>query len=216
MTQGPPDDDIAAVRAALDLAAIPSRRRELRCRPLPDGVSLLLRIAADDFDAVDAISKRTQCPPDKLRKAASFYIEQILLEPNANSYRVLGASRDAATSELRRNLAYLCRWLHSEICEELGRSVFVLRVTRAWNDLKTTERRAVYDAGLDAGLAARRADRSYSARDLDKEQRAHGDPRSTGGDPFASSKRTRTGVARKRNRVSLWRRFIAFARGVRP
>jgi len=216
MTQAPPDDDIAAVRAALDLAAIPSRRRELRCRPLPEGVSLLLRIAADDHDAVDAISKRTQCPPGKLRKAAAFYIEQILLEPNADSYRVLGARRDATMPELRRNLAYLCRWLHSEMCEDLGRSMFVLRVTRAWNDLKTADRRAAYDARLDADLAARRADRRHSVRDLDKDQRAHVDSGTTGGGTFVTSgKRKRTAVARKRNRISLWRRFIAFARGVR-
>jgi curved DNA-binding protein CbpA len=53
----------------------------------------------------------------------------------------------ADSSELRRNMALLLRWLHPDRTQNGGHSVFVQRVTRAWNDLKSDERRATYDRG---------------------------------------------------------------------
>ena len=107
MAQPSPDQDIAVLRVALDLAAVPSRRRQLLNSPLPEGVTFLLLIVTDDLGAIEASAKRMQKSPQKLREAAAFYIEQILLAPNANSYRVLVAQRSAAAAELRRNLRFL-------------------------------------------------------------------------------------------------------------
>src|SRR5262249_93276 len=67
------------------------------------------------------------------------------LHPYADSYRVLGATSEASYSELRRNMTLLLQWLHPDVDRGDGRSVFAARVTRAWNDLKTPERRAPYD-----------------------------------------------------------------------
>ena len=50
-----------------------------------------------------------------VREASAFFIEQILLGPDADSYRVLGADRNAAAAELRRNMALLLRWLHPDM-----------------------------------------------------------------------------------------------------
>jgi curved DNA-binding protein CbpA len=77
--------------------------------------------------------------------AAAFFIEQILLFPGADSYRVLGARQAATAGELRRNMALLLRWLHPDLDPKGERSIFAGRVTKAWEDLKTPERRAVYD-----------------------------------------------------------------------
>jgi len=82
---------------------------------------------------------------DVLHEAAAFFIEQILLYPEADNYRVLGATPDAAAAELRRNMAWLMAWLHPDRAPKTERSVLVARVTRAWNDLKTADRRAAYD-----------------------------------------------------------------------
>jgi hypothetical protein len=80
-----------------------------------------------------------------LREAAAFFIEQVLLHPEADSYRVLGAGGKASNEELRRNMALLLRWLHPDRSSEGMRTVFASRVTNAWNNLKTPERRAAYD-----------------------------------------------------------------------
>jgi hypothetical protein len=155
MTLPPVDQNIAALRAALYLAAIPSSCTHLRKKPLPDGIGLLLRLVASDGEALQLCAGRTEKSPSELREAAAFYLEQIILAPEADSYRVLGAKRDAPAAELRRNLSLLCRWLHSDVCEDLSRSVLFLRVTQAWNDLKTPERRAAYDAALARSAASK-------------------------------------------------------------
>ncbi|MGD9657560.1 MAG: hypothetical protein AB7U61_07970 [Methylocystis sp.] len=153
MTRLSVDEELAALRAALYVTAIPSRGAQLRNEPLSAGVGLLLRIVANEDAAIDFYSARIGTPPEALREAAAFYLEQAMFTPHADSYRVLGASRQASGVDLRRNLVLLCRWLHSDRCEELQRSVFFLRVIQAWNNLKTPERRAAYDAALNAMAA---------------------------------------------------------------
>lgn len=140
----------AAVRAALDLMHIPSRVRHMRMVALPDDVGFLLRIAAGDemaeAEAVDLVSR----PLDEIRRAAAFFIEQILLAPESDSYRVLGSSPHASNAEIRRNMALLMRWLHPDRNVEGQQGMFAGRVTSAWDDLKTTDRRLAYDERLSA------------------------------------------------------------------
>lgn len=216
MTSLAPEESLEALRAALYLTAVPSRRRGLRNDQLPEGVALLLRIVADDGEAIETSAQRVQRPPTQLREAAAFYIEQIMLNPRADSYRVLGARPGATTAELRRNLALLCKWLHSDVCQDQGRSVFFTRITNAWNNLKTPERRAAYDATLDARLAAQRFSQQEGRRDVAKDERRKGKRKSAGGETSgAASRQPRIGVALKPRRDSLWRRLIAFALGAR-
>jgi len=145
----------AALRIALDLVRVPWRVRLLKADALPEGVSVLLRIAAGDRDTEAQASAMTDKPVETVREAATFFIEQILLCPEADSYRVLGAGPDADNGELRRNMALLTRWLHPDLDRHGERAVFVGRVTKAWNDLKTPERRAAYDERKRRQRAAR-------------------------------------------------------------
>ena len=52
---------------------------------------------------------------ETVREAATFYVVQILLFPDADSYRVLGARPQATNGELRRNMTLLLRWLHPDL-----------------------------------------------------------------------------------------------------
>jgi hypothetical protein len=213
MAQPLPDQEIGAVRAALDLLVAPSRGRRFQSAALPEGMTLLLRVVADDQGAIEASAQRTRNSPQKLQEAAAFYVEQILLATNSDSYRVLGARRNATPGELRRHLALLCKWLHSERCPELARSMFFLRITHAWNNLKTPERRADYDATLDARMAALAA-RKARVDDFANTHGGNGKARPPCGEALAASQgQARIGAARKRKAHSLWRRLIAFAFG---
>lgn len=137
--------DVMALRVAIDLLLVPSQARFLRAEPLPEGVERLLRIAAGDDEVERAAAALMDRSRDLIRHAATFFIEQILFAPHADSYRVLGTSPQASTTELRRNVGLLLRWLHPDLDPQGERSIFVSRVTAAWNDLKTAERRAAYD-----------------------------------------------------------------------
>jgi hypothetical protein len=137
--------DRMALKLAIDLLHVPSQVRLVRSEPLPDGVLILLRIAAGEDEAVRAAAALTDRSRDVVRRAATFFIEQILFAPNADSYQVLGAGPQASAGELRRNVALLLRWLHPDLDPRDERSVFISRVTAAWNNLKTPQRRAAYD-----------------------------------------------------------------------
>ena len=138
---------------AVDLMQAPSRVKLVRRAPLPSDVSTLMRIAAGDEEVMREAVAATGRPHATVREAAAFYIEQILLYPDADSYRVLGARHDASNAELRRNMALLIRWLHPDQQKRSERSVFAGRVTRAWNELKTEDKRATYDRSRRDALA---------------------------------------------------------------
>lgn len=158
--------DIAAVIAALDISHNPANVPLARNGALPVGVSFLIEIAAGEPNALNLASKETGRTERRLREAAGFFLEQVLLHPDCNCYRVLGGHSLTPTSELRRNMALMLRWLHPDVASHasggdmIDRSVFAARVTQAWEHLKTEERRAEYDRTLK--LTEARNDRSTS------------------------------------------------------
>ncbi len=157
---------VPAISAAADLLRSPTRVRLARSSPLPDGIETLLRIVAGEEEATAEASAALGRDADTVRRAAEFFVEQVLLDPASDHYRVLGAAQDAATSDLRRNMALLLRWLHPDIGENSVRSVYAGRVTSAWERLKTAERRQAYDAALrerSEAASARRAELAGSA-----------------------------------------------------
>jgi hypothetical protein len=134
-----------ALRVAIDLVHVPSRIPHVRSAPLPDDVLILLRVAAGDEAATARAAELTSRSGDTVHRAAAFFIEQVLLSPGADSYRVLGANPNATDKELRRNMVLLLKWLHPDRHGQGERSVFAGRVALAWDDLKTSARRAAYD-----------------------------------------------------------------------
>jgi len=155
---------LEAVHVAIDLVHVPSRVRRQKSLPLPAGMMVLLRIAAGDESALSEAANAVDRSPALLRNAAAFFIEQILLCPDADSYRVLGAYPDATASELRRNMALLLKWLHPDANRQSDRSIFAGRVTQAWENVKTPERRAAYDTASRVKDTAPRLQRRPDAR----------------------------------------------------
>ena len=145
--------DHAITKTAIDLLYAPSRVRLLRSSPLPPNVLSLLQIVAGDEEATRQASKATGRSRETVREAAAFFIEQVLLYPEADSYRALGTGPEVSNGELRRNMTLLLRWLHPDRDHQDRREVFATRVTRAWNDLKSEERRVAYDRSMRLALA---------------------------------------------------------------
>jgi hypothetical protein len=153
----------SAIKTALGVLHLPASLRRVRSEPLPPDVDTLLRIAAGDEDLVADVALRTERPPAVIREAAVFYIEQVLLTPGSDIYRVLGASPEASTQDLRRNMALLMSWLHPDKDLAGDRAVLAARVTAAWNDIRNPNRRAAYDAAVEAAHAKARSLRSKAA-----------------------------------------------------
>lgn len=151
----------SAIRVAIDLLHVPSRVQWTRSQPLPKDITPLLQIAAGDVGIERAVAEQTGRSRQLIYDAALFFVEQILLAPDADAYRRLGLSTDANQFELRRNLALLLKSTHPDRMNgdrmNGDRSVFTYRIIDAWDALKTPERRAVYDARMQRKDATDRA-----------------------------------------------------------
>jgi len=210
------DERRDGMRIAIDLVLVPSRVRAMKAEPLPENVPYLLRIAVGDGKAAQEAAELTEKPLETIRAAAAFFIEQILLDPGCDSYRILGARPSATSAELRRNMALLVRWLHPDLDRNADRSIFAGRVTGAWDNLKTPERRAAYNKARSAAKAERRARRADRFGGLSSVQRNREDKRYAN---RANSGKMRDppraiGV-RRRERGGLVRRAILFLLGRR-
>jgi hypothetical protein len=136
----------SALHTAIALFREPTRVKHTRSAELPDDISFLLRLVSRDQEAIEHAVGVSQRPADFVVAAAEFFTEQILLAPSADSYRTLGGSPDVPREKLRWHMVMLLKWLHPDAgCDET-RAMLAVRVTRAWNNLKTQERRASYDA----------------------------------------------------------------------
>ncbi len=204
--------DLEAIHAALALAKSPVSVHGARNEPLPGGMTFLLEIAAGDSQAVEEACRATGRSSETVRSAASFFVEQVLVSQGCESYRTLGADSSAPSAQLRRHMAFLLKWSHPDLIagaragKGIDRSVFANRVTQAWEQLKTEERRTVYNRA--------------AAIQSDAKPRAH-QPSKTAPHKATKSRRQRSGH-RRRSLVmypllqeGLLARFLRLVRGLR-
>jgi len=173
------------MRAALELYAMPASVRWHRQQPLPDDTHFLLQVAAGDEPALREAQVLNGRGPEVLQQAAAFFVEQVLLETGSDSYRTLGAQPTDPIATIRHHMALLMRWLHPDCDPEGQRALLAPRVIRAWDDLKSPERRRSYDA-------KRRDETSSSSKSQPRttsEQRTTSQQRSTSeqGSPASKS-----------------------------
>jgi curved DNA-binding protein CbpA len=142
-----------ALLQALALMRAPRGARPGPEDRLPDGVELLVRIVGGDSQALALAAQSTRESEAMLRDAAAFYIQQVMFATDSDSYRVLGLDAGASDEQLKSHHRWLTRWLHPDRNRDEWEAVYSERVNRAWQDLRTSERRQRYD-GSRAGSAA--------------------------------------------------------------
>jgi hypothetical protein len=135
----------AAIRIALDLAFTPVLTALAARQPLPPGMITVLKIAGGCKATLDEAVATTGEPPEKVRQAVILFLETVLFTPNAGSYRILGAQRAATQAELRDHMGWLMKWLHPDREKSEWEASLSLKVSAAWDDLKSAERRQRYD-----------------------------------------------------------------------
>jgi hypothetical protein len=145
-----------ALTDALELFRNPVKANFYRGRLLPDGIDILLKGASDEavLDQLQEIQPHYE--RQKIRDATGFYIEQVLLHPYSDPYRILGADETATREQLRNNMAALLMWLHPDRNSHDDRTIYTERVLAAWEQLKSDQAREEYDS-----LAFLRAPRNY-------------------------------------------------------
>jgi len=133
-----------ALYVALDLFDRPSLVAIMRERALPPNVITLVKIAANSPDAIADAVARTGRSPTELRTASIFYIRQVMWTAGADSYRILGVAPEAPHPRIAEQVRWLMKWLHPDVAgQEVGPET-TARVLRAWETLKTADRRKNY------------------------------------------------------------------------
>lgn len=117
---------------------------------LPDGLSLLLRIAAGDKSQMETLCAATGASAAQLREAAIFFVKQVFFSGDANHYRVLGVDSDASIDQIKEHHRLLMHLFHPdrEGIEESWEDVYATRVNQSYNVLRKPESRQQYDAAL--------------------------------------------------------------------
>ncbi|WP_028838333.1 J domain-containing protein [Thermomonas fusca] len=140
-----------ALEWALALLRAPGERHVLRQRPLPEGMELLLGVAAAAPPEVLAEQARRFGESEtQMLEAARFYAREVLFHPQADAYRMLGVEARASVEEIKAHHRLLQMWLHPDRQQSEDDTVFAARVNSAWNRLRSPERRQAYDAALRA------------------------------------------------------------------
>lgn len=134
-----------ALALMLALHRAPALGAHLRMRELPADVLQVIRIAAGDERAAEEAASMTGLGRPELHEAAVLYLQQVLFCEDADSYRTLGVAPDADAGRLKEHHRWLIHWLHPDRDGGDGLSVFAERINRAWNDLRTQDRRQLYD-----------------------------------------------------------------------
>lgn len=122
-----------AIDIALDVVRMPRLARVLAHRPLPTDILDVIRLAGSD-EACRAMGASMRRPPHLLRDAARFYLQQVMLHPEADRFRVLGLPWGATRAEARVHLRWLLMWLHPDRGGE-WEAPYAARVLAAWHAL---------------------------------------------------------------------------------
>lgn len=119
---------------AIDLARMPALARSLEEFPLPADIFDVMQVAAGVREACQSASQETGQPVAVVVEAARFYVQQVLLRPDADPYRVLGLPPGASREVARRHLGCLLQWLHPDVNKDLD-SIYTDRVLKAWREI---------------------------------------------------------------------------------
>jgi hypothetical protein len=119
---------------ALDLARMPALAHSIDKPPLPSDIFEVMQIATASPEVCQLAARATGQPAPVLVEAARFYLQQVLLRPDADPYRVLGLTPGASRELARCHLRCLLQWLHPDVNKDLD-SVYTERVLKAWREV---------------------------------------------------------------------------------
>lgn len=149
-----------ALDAALALARTPALAAAMRAQSVPQGTQDLLRVLAGEADALARAKSAAKQRGDVVIGAAELYVQQVLLHPNSDPFRVLGLPQNAERELARAHLRLLLIWLHPDRSDCAWRSSFTHRVIAAWKEISANGRALDSEPNINKARSSRRNPRS--------------------------------------------------------
>src|SRR5262245_57438746 len=135
------------IELALDLSRMPALARSPVLPPIPPDIIELMRIAAASPEACEAAVATTGEPTSVVIEAARFYLQHVLLRPEADCYRILGIEPTASRATARSHMRWLLQWLHPDRNRDRCDAVYAERVLRAWREVSASNGPTVKPTG---------------------------------------------------------------------
>jgi hypothetical protein len=120
-----------ALSTAISLYRQPLKARELEKTELPRGISVVLRIAAEGQAQAGSAAEAMGTTVEELYQACLFYLQTIMLHPNAGDARLLGLSEPVDPHALRDHKRLILKWLHPDRNRNNWENKLFLRVHAA-------------------------------------------------------------------------------------
>ena len=135
-----------ALELALALYRAPDKRFALLARPLPDDIDRVLQLATGAESQLREAAALHGESEQTILEAVRFYLQQVLFQPDADAYRVLGLTSNAEPERVQRHYRWLQSWLHPDRRGEEWEALLATRVNWAWRQLRTETGRREYAA----------------------------------------------------------------------
>lgn len=130
-----PGEDIFTLAQALFQE--PGLRHELRRSPVPDDIDRLLALVGHDRQLLEQRARALRTEPAQLQRIARFYVQEVLLFPDADDQRLLGAPAGADAATLKRHHRLLQSWLHPDRADPgSGEAIHSARINAAFQRLR--------------------------------------------------------------------------------
>lgn len=125
-----------AIEVALELSRLPVLAEAMRKAPLPGEVGVIIRIAGGCRATLEEASVGIGRGEREVREACTFYVQQVLLDSNADSYRALGGAPGTALGVLREHRNWLLKRFHPDARSSAWEAMYARRVLQAWRELQ--------------------------------------------------------------------------------
>ena len=104
-----------AVAVALKFQQLPALAASAYLRPLPQGMTAVLRIAARlDEAEIEGAAAGVGVQPEELYVACAGFLRHALFHARADDYRVLGLTPGATAKQIQEHKRLLLSWLHPD------------------------------------------------------------------------------------------------------
>lgn len=127
---------------------------------LPEGVGEVIRLAGAKEESLRTAADLYQSDVMEIGEAARFFLQQVLLDPDADHYRLLGVNPEADNEQIRRQHRLLMRLFHPDrhAGKECWTDSYATRVNEAYNVLRRPEARKRYhETWINAAVTQRNA-----------------------------------------------------------
>ena len=123
--------EYAAILDAVAIFRQPMLARKMTASALPEGMIVVLRIAAEGDEPARLLANQIAATPKELHEACLFYLRTVVFHQHASDTRLLALLEPVTMTELRNHKRMIFKWLHPDRNHNSWETKLFLRIKAA-------------------------------------------------------------------------------------